>query len=153
MKKIFIKMILLIGVLLAVPYYMMGGAMPDFMTSLLPSGSSQNLKGVSGIGSAVTDEAVTVYEWVDEKGRKHFSNTPPAGQNAKALQLRPDTNLIQAVKPQVEKVAPRPKVTSIGEMKSPYTPGGAKKLIDDAKNVQEMLNQRFDQQKALIDQR
>jgi len=109
------------------------------------------VKGVTGIGSAVTDQAVTVYEWVDEKGRKHFSSAAPTGQNVKTLYLRPDTNLIQAVKPPVEALTPRPKVTSIGgKMQSPYSPGGAKKLIDDAKNVQEMLNQRFEQQQKLI---
>ncbi len=153
MKKIFIKMVLLLGVLLAIPYYMMGGAMPSFMSDFLPSKNATATKGVNGISSALTDETVTVYEWVDEKGRKHFSNRAPAGQNAKAMQLRPDTNLIQAVRPQVETATPRAKVTTLGKVQNPYSPGGAKQLMKDAKGVQEMLNQRFDQQQQMINQR
>lgn len=152
MAKIFIKMIALVGVLLAVPYYMMGGAVPDFLSGF--SGSSvPTPTGVSGIGNAVTDKDVTVYQWVDEKGVKHYSNTPPAGQQAETLHLRSDTNLIKAIEPPAEKKPSRPKVTSIGGgMTNPYSPGGAKKLMDDAKNVQELLNQRFERQQEILNQ-
>ncbi len=154
MAKILIKMIVLVGVLLAVPYYMMGGAVPGFLSGFFSGSSAPAPKGVSGIGNAVTDKEVTVYQWVDEKGGKHFSNTPPPNQQVKALHLRPDTNLVKAVEAPAEKKPSRPKVTSIGsKLSNPYTPGGAKKLMDDAKNVQELLNQRFEKQQELINQR
>jgi len=146
-------MTVLVSVLLAVPYFMMGGdsnLLPGFMK---PS-STPKVKGVTSLGNAVTDKDVTVYQWTDEKGVKHFSNTEPQGKNVERLHLRSDANLIQAIKAPEKKKASRPKVTSIGSgMSNPYTPGGAKKLMNDAQNVQEVLNQRFEMQKKALNQR
>ena len=139
------KMIVPILVMLLVYGYMMGGQkMLDFMESAPPK-----LKGIEGLGNAVTDEKVTVYQWVDEKGGKHFSNTPPAGVSADQLNLSSKTNVIQSIPTPADKEQNSgAQVTSIPS--NPYSPGGAKKMIDGAKNLKNMMDQRaIDQQKML----
>lgn len=152
MKKLFFKVVVLVAVMLAVPYYLLGGgSLPDFMKGI----SQETAKKPMNISNAVTDKDVTVYKWVDDQGRTHFSSTPPTGQETETMQLRADANVVQAVKTadKEEEEASAGSVLSLGEAASegeglpnPYSPEGVKQLIEDAKNVQEMLNKRYQQQ-------
>ena len=98
-----------------------------------------------------------VYQWTDAEGVGQFSSEPPPpGVEFSVKGYDPNTNLIQSVKPEPEPVAvanpvvqpakPSPEV----DIGNPYSPDNVRKLIDDAKQVQEIINQRHQQQEALI---
>lgn len=152
MKKLFFKIVILVAVMLAVPYYLLGGgSLPDFMKGM----TQEAPKKPMNISNAVTDQDVTVYKWVDDQGRTHFSSTPPTGQETETMQLRADANVVQAVKTldDEEEEASAGSVLSLGKAASegeglpnPYSPEGVKQLIEDAQKVKEMLDQRYQQQ-------
>lgn len=154
MKKLFVKLVILVGILLTVPYYMLGGAgLPDFLKDLLPSQKPQKMAVPENLSSVVTDKEVTVYKWVDEQGHVNFSSTPPIGKQAEVKQLSPETNVLQAIKlpEKEEEQEAGPRVTKVGEgLHNPYTKEGVEKLIDDAQNVKDMLNQRNDMQQEML---
>lgn len=159
MKKLFFKLVVVVIVLLAVPYYFLGGSLPlpGFLQGMF-SGSGDSNKPLSAT-SVRTDRDVTVYKWVDEKGHTHFSEKPPMGKVAQTIELKTNTNLMQAVKvPESEQAeeASGAKVFSLGKsfdsdpdnkasdggLENPYTPEGVQNLIENAKNVSKMMDQR-----------
>ena len=152
-KKLLIKVGLIVGILMAAPYYYFGGGdIPDFLQNFgWGGGQAEKPKLPENITNVVTDKAVTVYKWVDENGVQHFGSIPPAGVVAEVKHLKPDQNVIQAIKiPEVEEeeTASGPKVTNI--VKNPYSKEGVEELIDSAKGVQEMLDQRLEDQKKMM---
>ena len=150
--KVAIKFGIIIGILMAVPYYFYaGGELPGFISDL-GFGSSQNVKAKlpENYTNVVTDKEVTIYQWVDEHGIKHFGSAPPPNVAAEVRHLKPDQNVIQAVKvPDREEVVDEP-AQEDEILKNPYNPETVKKLINDAKNVQKLLDQRFENQKELM---
>ena len=141
------KMMIPIIMMLLIYGYMMGGQqLIDFMDKV-----PVKEKGVEGIGNAVTDEDVTVYQWVDEKGVKHYSNTKPVANNVEELKMSANANVIKAVKVPEEEAPPGGgSVTSV--LKSPYSPGGAKAMMDDTTKLKNTLNQRMQQQQEMLEQ-
>ena len=153
-KKLLIKVSIIVGILVAAPYYFYGGGkMPGFLQNFEWGGAeSEKPKLPENISNAVTDKAVTVYKWVDENGVQHFGNTPPPGVVAEAKHLKPNQNIMQAIKipeEEEEEEASGPKVTNI--IKNPYSKEGVEELIDDAKGVQDMLNKRLEDQQKMMD--
>ena len=154
-KKLLIKVGIIVGILVAAPYYYYGdGKMPDFVQDFGWGGAeSEEPKLPENISNAVTDKEVTVYKWVDEKGIQHFGGTPPPGVVAEVKHLKPDQNIMQAIKipeEEEEEKASGPKVTNV--IKNPYSKEGVKEIIDDAKGVQEMLDKRFEDQQKMMDE-
>jgi len=96
----------------------------------------------------------TAYKWTDEKGVVHYTTEPPqqASADLEKLEVNPGQNVIQSVKPRPadNKQAPS-KDPASDSLQSPYSPGAAKKLIEDAKNVQNLLNERYERQNQIID--
>ena len=171
MKMLVFKMVFVVVIMLAVPYYIMGGGkMPAFLGGMFDQ-AVKKPKLPENISSVVTDKDVTVYKWVDDQGRTHFSGIKPVNQNAETRHLRSDTNVMQAVKiPQAEdnenksfgglislSKMDKNKKNQKGDGKvepyqveNPYTPEGMKNLIQGAQNVQGLINQRSEaQQKAI----
>jgi len=173
MKKLFIKLMIVVVVMLTVPYYFLGGSLPvpGFLQGLF-SGSGSDNKPMTAT-SVRTDRDVTVYKWVDENGRTHFSEKPPIGKVAEAMELKTDTNVMQAVK--IPEAEPEPddfgsRIISLGkspdeksdsddddenemaggELENPYSPEGVQKLIENAKNVSKMMDQRTKQQQSIL---
>ena len=114
------------------------------------SDSSTAIEGtLTTIDNTTGKNTTQVYKWQDVAGEWHFSNTPPpAGIKGSVETYRNDINITQAVQPPVE-VAPAPeekKATDIPETASPLLPitdpDKVKKLINDAKNVQNLVNDR-----------
>jgi hypothetical protein len=115
------------------------------------------------IGSGGMD---TFYKWYDPKGNVQFTTEPPpAGVAYTVKQYDPNANLIQAVKlpegntgamasaPEAnEKPAPEKSATesSLQAQESPYDSEGIGKLFEDAKNIQNMINQRINSQNDTI---
>ena len=148
MGLVFKMMLPLIMIALIYGYMMGGHKVLDFMSNL-----STQSKGVEGVGNAVTNEDVTIYQWTDEKGVKHYSNTQPAGESVNELVLPANANVIQAVKAPPEKEQKEARggqVTSL--LKSPYSPGGGKEMIDQTTDLKNTLNQRMQEQQNILEQ-
>lgn len=94
----------------------------------------------------------TVYKWVDEDGVTQYSaEAPSADQQVKTLELDPNTNIVQGVQmPEDEKE----EKTSKPEISMPtgaiYSPESIKKLVDDAKNIEKLLQDRVDTQEKIL---
>lgn len=146
MTKLVVKIIIMIVVMLGVSnyvLYIMTGKTP-FTSDSLPS-----LDTVKDLTPAIPAGKDTAYKWVDEKGVVHFSTEPPPEeQQAERLEVDPNVNVIKSVKPREQE---SPETAPAPELQSPYTPEGAKKLIDDARNVQKLLDDRYEKQKEIID--
>ncbi len=94
------------------------------------------------------DHETKVYKWKDKKGEWHFSNHPPAKDVASSIKIyRNDVNITQApeLPPEPTEPAEQPS-TTIPDTASPLlpitNPEAVKKLIDDAKNIQNLMDNR-----------
>lgn len=125
-------------------------SIPD-MPEVLPAGKPGATAAKDASGNDL------VYKWTDAEGNLHFSNTPPGdGSEYSVKGYDPQMNLIQSVKPKPEpvdnpavaKADPQQPPQKI-EIGSPYSPEKIGKLIEDAQNVQQLLNDRIKQQEAL----
>lgn len=115
----------------------------------------QTLKKEAGPEPA-TETAV--YKWQDKNGEWHFSNQPPPEGAAASVSIyRSDVNIVSApaaTPPPVEKTATTPNGDPATPPLIPLAdPGQVKQLIDDAKNVQNLMNDRQPQIDGKIDQR
>ena len=147
--KIF-TMLVTLGVLSVIPMIYMGKFDPmAFFDSSLSKGVSElkNLKDMapSGLG---TDKKVQVYKWRDENGIMQFSNTPPpTGGDAEKIVLNPNKNIVPAVKiPEKEE----PKEVAKIQSPSPYSVKGMKKVMNDAKGVEALLQKRHEEQQKMM---
>ena len=99
----------------------------------------------------------TVYKWRDENGVWQYTSTPPAGGEAEKMVINRDQNIIAAVKsPQAEpettlKSGEEP--SGVGNEDTPalYSPEGIKSVMDQAKQVQQQMNERASQEKKILD--
>ena len=150
--KIF-TMLVTLGVLSVVPMIYMGKFDPmAFFDSGLSKGVSEfkALKAsVPGsLSNVVPDKKVQVYKWRDKNGIMQFSNTPPPNvTNAESVSVDPNHNLVKAInipeKEESEKVAKT-------ESPSPYSVKGMKKVMNDAKGVEELLQKRHEEQQKMM---
>lgn len=98
--------------------------------------------------TAADKNATLVHKWQDSAGEWHFSNQPPpAGIKGSIETYRNDVNITQA--PPVVEVAPEPVeqasdgIPTTASPLLPITdPDKVKQLIEDAKNVQKLVNDR-----------
>jgi hypothetical protein len=152
--KIF-SMLVILAVLSVMPMIYMGKFDPvASIDSMLGSGSSEfeklKAKAPKNLTSVVTDKKVQVYKWRDERGVMQFSNTPPAdGGQAEQVVLDPNKNIVDAVKMPVR--SDTGKEVAKAESPSPYSPKGMKKVIDDARGVEQLLKQRDEDQQKMLD--
>ena len=150
--KIF-TMLVTLGILSVVPMIYMGKFDPmAFFDSGLSTGMSEfkNLKAKApkSLSNAVTSEKVQVYKWRDKNGIMQFSNTPPlTGGDTEKVVLEPNKNIIQAVKiPEKEE----PKEVAKTQSPSPYSVKGMKKVMNDAKGVEALLQKRHEEQQKMM---
>ena len=126
-------------------------SMPDFK---LPQLSSGKELFPSQVGSGAMD---TFYKWYDPKGNVQFTTEPPPDGVAYTVkQYDPDANVIHAVKSPVEKTA-EPAQSTVVENSSqvsvnPYDSKGIKKIFEDTRNIEKLLNQRTENQNDIINQ-
>ena len=130
-------------------------SMPDFLSSGLP--------GLPGRISSSDDESLTgndvIYKWTDADGNLQFSNNrPPEGVVYTLKGYDSNLNVIQAVETRatspeaVPEFESKKKVTSVNNIGSPYSVERIEKLFEDANNIENLLNQRMDNQAAEIGQ-
>ncbi len=99
------------------------------------------------------------YKWYDSAGNVQFTSEPPAqGIEYTVKGYNPDANVIQAVKlpPKAvksnEPEGSQLKKSAPGKIDDPYSQNNIKKLFEDSKNIQKLLNQRFKDQESIINQ-
>ncbi|MBU2984241.1 DUF4124 domain-containing protein [Saccharophagus degradans] len=139
MKKLIFKCVVVVVLALGASNYMMyimTGKLP-FSTESLPSFSSPSLP-------TFAEGKTTAYKWTDANGVVHYSSEPPPNPADAAVKMEvdPNVNLIQGIKEEP---------TIAGEADTPqgpdfsgniYSPEKVKKLVDDAKAVQQQMNER-----------
>jgi Domain of unknown function (DUF4124) len=150
---------MMIRILIIVLIVLVGGAA---LTGLNPSADKTTNPIVKGLNTVrgwfsssdalklpgADKNETTVYKWQDATGEWHFSNQPPpAGTSSSVKTYRSDVNITQPPPPPV---APKPepveKAAAIPSGPAPLLPitdpGRVKQLIDDAQNVQKLVNER-----------
>jgi hypothetical protein len=99
------------------------------------------------------------YRWNDAQGNVHFTTEPPPdGIEYTVKGYDPKANVIQPVKIPTEPdpLESAPNATDSGtdgstpSVDSAYNPGNVKKLINDTKNIEKILNQRYENQNSAI---
>ncbi len=130
-------------------------SMPDFLSS----GMAKKPGGVRGSDGELLDGKDVIYKWTDADGNLQFSNSqPPEGVVYTLKGYDPNLNVIQAVETRTdgsEEVSgseSKKKVTSVKDIDSPYSVERIEKLFEDANNIENLLNQRFNNQAAEIGQ-
>jgi len=153
MKLKILSMLVTLGMLSVVPLIYMGKFDPlSFFDSGFSIGASEfdklKAKAPKNISNVVTDEKVQVYKWRDEHGVMQFSSTPPAtAGHAEQVVLDPNSNLVMAVK--VPKKEP-PEEVAKTESPNPYSIKGMKKVMDDARGVESILQKRHEEQQKMM---
>ena len=90
--------------------------------------------------------SIRVYKWQDASGTWQFSNEPPPEGVARSVKIyRTDANITQSTKPEpppAEETADTADIPTTAAPLMPITdPERVKKLMEDAKNVQNLLDQ------------
>ncbi|WP_221628264.1 DUF4124 domain-containing protein [Teredinibacter franksiae] len=147
MGKLVIKVVVMMGLMLGISnymFYIMTGKSPFFDGS-----TSLSAPSLSDFTPSLPVGKDTAYKWTDEKGVVHYSSEPPPDvtQQVKKLEVDPNTNLVQGLeaKPVVPEANEQPVANT-----APMVPGGAQQLLKDAKNVQKLLDDRYEQQKKAM---
>ena len=149
MKFKLIMMLVALAGLAVTPMIMMGKFDPmAFFGGGLSEFEKLKAKAPKGLSSVVTDEKVQVYKWRDKNGVMQFSNTPPPDSvRGEKIELNPNNNIIQAVK--VEKKEKVKKEANI-KVPKPYSVKGMKKVMDDARGVEDLLKNRHENQQKML---
>lgn len=161
--KLFIKLLILLLILAcAAPFFLKGPngrplinldkyKLPDL---LIPS--IDDFKNTLGLSSSdgnkatvVKKGAIQVYKWRDERGVVHYSDRQDSGQKAKLTQIKGITILPTNQTTQVPKLPEKNTVNLPGLTTVPL--GEISKLIKDAKQVEQLLQDRKLRQDAIID--
>lgn len=157
MKGTIISMLIVLGLLVAVPMFVMND--DDLMSDLLGGGGggsgkesimSLKAKAPKNIEAVSVKKDVKMYKWVDENGVMQFSQTPPPdGSAAEEMTLKSNLNTMERpYMPAPEKTASSSTDTSV---KNPYNPGNMKEMMRQTKDLQETLNQQMADRKEQMD--
>lgn len=160
MKKLLFKVFLLAGLMLSVPYYLLGGGtVPGFIKDLFKAGKEKTVS--MDVSTVTTDKAITLYKCTSESGLVEFSQSPCMGEG-ETIHLQPDVNVVQRTRipDQEEEESGGPNVITLGsgdnennkqdkqdkkegelELGNPYDPNNIQKLIKDAQNVGKLMDQ------------
>ena len=157
MKKLLFKVFLLAGLMLSVPYYLLGGGtMPGFIQDLFKTGKVTSAP--MDVSAVTTDKAITLYKCTSESGQIEFTQSPCLGEG-ETIHLKPDVNVVQRTRipDQEEEESGGPGVITLGkgdndnnkqdkkegdlELGNPYDPNNIQKLIKDAQNVSKLMEQ------------
>lgn len=94
------------------------------------------------------------YKWYDADGNLQFTTElPPDGVEYTVKGYDPNTNVIQAVKLPKEEVATDEPVIGTSEEQpelNSYDPQSIQKLMEETRNIEKLLNQRFENQNSAL---
>ena len=134
---------------------------PDLM---MPNFSMPDLPKLSGnTVQAGSDEDLdgkdVFYKWYDAEGNIQFTTEPPPeGVEFTLKGFDPDANVIQSVKlppegNETEKTnSTSKKADDPGDIGNPYSPDTIKKLFEDTRNIEKLLQQRLQDQESMVNQ-
>ncbi len=94
----------------------------------------------------------TVYKWVDENGVTQYSSEPPPENvRTQTLELDPRLNIVQGTEAPQAAEKPKSQPPALALPEGPiYSPETINKLINDAQNVQNLLDERYQQQNKAL---
>ncbi len=145
MYKMIFKAALMLGIVLGISNYMlyiMTGKSPFSSASSALPNFTPSLKKIT---PKLSKE--TVYKWTDENGRTHYSSDPiPGGTNVEEMEVDPNVNVMDAV--EIPKDEPSRPPVNLPEGNI-YHPEKIKQLVDDARNVQDLMNERNHQLESM----
>ncbi len=162
--KIIIVILLMFG-LSNYANYLMTGKTPDisFEKPSLPKIDVSKLTdSVSEKFDSIKQEKSTedtyLYKWRDAKGVIHYTSEKPSNNiaNIESIKINNDTNVVpsvSSVSSNEEEPVQQQSVASELPTEIPpnlYSPEGVKQLIDQAKNVQNQMNEQFQEQENII---
>jgi hypothetical protein len=167
--KLFKKLVLAALVIaLLLPFTLLkdeeGKTLMSFSSFSLPDFKMPDMPGSEQLVPSVDDQRRRdiVYRWNDSEGTIHFTTEPPAeGIKFTLKGYNPNANVIQAVKlPEIEEpvqlittdATASSEQNSSPELGNSYNKDDILKFFGDSKNIQQLLNQRFDYQKSAINQ-
>ena len=100
-------------------------------------------------GASTNVSSTKVYKWQEQNGQWQFSSEPPpAGVASSVTTYRSDTNIMQAPPVPATENSPAPSAASEASVNAkpllPLTdPDRVKQLMDDARTVQNLMDQRL----------
>jgi len=113
---------------------------------------------VGGSDGNFLDEKVSVYKWRDAEGNWQFSDTPPKNINAQQILVGTDVNRdLAPLPPSPSTPAEQPKngkallIKDSGFSPTTISPDKVSKLVDDAKGVQGLMDDRQKQLDTALD--
>lgn len=161
--KLFAKLLLTALVLaLLLPFTILkddqGKALMSFSSFSLPDMPSfDEVSKLTPSSSGIGGKNI-FYKWYDAEGNVQFTTEPPAdGIEYTVKGYDPNANVIQAVKmpaaetAQDEPVATEKTASDLPET-SAYDAESIKKLFEDTKNIEKLLNQRYENQNSTLNQ-
>lgn len=171
MGKLIFKMLLMVGIALGMSNYMMyimtgNSPFSDFKLPTLSSFKFKkpNLNISNPFDGSLTSGSNHAYKWTDIHGTVHYSSEPPpeidsieklteatAMNTLQRINVDPNINLIRGETSTQEKEIQVEKSIQAESTPHLYSPGGAKKLMEDAKNIEKLLNDRHLKQQEIID--
>ncbi len=161
--KLFAKlMIAALFIALALPFTILkdknGNTLMSFDKLKMPDISMPDMPDAKKLTSGSGDKDF-FYKWYDAQGNVQFTTEPPPdGVEYTIKGYDPNANVIQAVKappeekPEEDSGAAKKPGLDLNAEDNPYSPENVKKLIEDAKDVQKILNQRYQDQNSALNQ-
>ncbi|MCP4469835.1 MAG: DUF4124 domain-containing protein [Gammaproteobacteria bacterium] len=133
--------------------------LPDFN---LPGMSSFSSNKLTPSGSGLGGKDI-FYRWYDADGNVQFTTEPPPdGIEYTVKGYDPNANVIRAVKmpagetaanePAANEPAPTGETANAPPEMNPYDTESTKKLFEDTKNIEKLLNQRLEDQNSNLNQ-
>jgi len=159
LNKIIFILVLLFGIKMYANYMMTGKtpelqinkpALPEVSISKLTNSFSNK---VDSVKDRLTPEAkkkdAFLYKWRDEKGVIHYTSEKPAAQitNLESIKIDNQTNVVPAVSDNSSKTEPTQQQNTPASSGIPtniYSPEGIKQLVDQAKNIQNQVNEQYE---------
>lgn len=115
-------------------------------------GLQDNLPSITSQPKDSIREGVEIaYKWTDAQGVVHYSAEPPAEvQATEIIELDPNTNIVQSYKGNKEASA-LPETETAQPASTALAPTSGQNVLNDAKEVERLLNERFAKQRETID--
>lgn len=151
MKKFALKIVLMLAIVVGLSnygLYLMTGQLPLARLEL-PDFTAPDLSAANPL----KDKTEKAWKWVDENGVTHYSTEAPAQQHlAQEIEVDPNTNLIQSIPVLKEKETKESsETTSITPVEGPiYDPKNIQQLMENAKKVEQVLQERHERQEEIL---
>lgn len=157
--KTFLTVFILLGFGSYANYLMTGRAptldiqspvIPDINISDISSDITENIsQKIKPTEKKNNDAKEYMYKWRDSKGVIYYSSErPPDDINYESIAYNKETNVVPAIKPGKSPEPTRPSNKFVDNV---YSPEGIKNLFEQAKDIQNIVNDQFQQQDQVIE--